>query len=59
MYYIVVCNRCRKSKIVKVSVKTTTCPYCGNQIRVKENIAYTCESIEIARKFRAMINANP
>ena len=59
MYYVVVCSKCKKSKIVKASTKVTTCPYCGNQIRVRENVVYTCESIEVARKFKAMIDANP
>lgn len=58
MYYVVICNKCKKSKIVKASIKTTICPYCGNRIKVRENVIYVCKSIEIARKFKAVIDAN-
>ena len=56
-YYVVVCDRCKKSKIVKVGTKYTVCPYCGNRIKVLENIAYVCESLEKARKLKAYIDA--
>jgi len=58
MYYVVVCDRCKKSKIVKSKVKFTVCPYCGNRIKVSESVVYTCKSIEVAREFKAIIDAN-
>lgn len=58
MYYIIVCDKCKRSKIVKSKVKFTICPYCGNHIKVSRNIVYICKSIEIARKFKAIIDSN-
>ncbi|RLE78305.1 MAG: hypothetical protein DRJ56_00370 [Thermoprotei archaeon] len=56
-YYVVVCERCGRSKIVRAGVKTTTCPYCGSKIRVPESIAYTCDSLERARALKALIDS--
>ena len=56
-YYVVVCGKCGKSKIVRVGTKYTTCPYCGGKIRVLESIAYMTDSLEKARKYKAYLDS--
>jgi hypothetical protein len=56
-YGIIVCPRCRNSKVVDLSCKTTTCFRCNKRIDLKKvNILYKSNSEQGIREAIGIIN---
>ena len=54
---IIVCPKCRKSKVVNLSYKTTTCFRCNKKIDLKKvKILYKSNSEQETRKAIGIIN---
>jgi len=55
---IVGCPKCRKTKVVDLSCKTTRCPRCGTVLTLEKlKILYKTDSEQKARQALGLVNA--
>jgi len=57
-YAVVVCSKCRKAKAVVAGVKTSSCIYCGRNLKVdKLKVMYSSESSSEVARAAGLMNA--